>query len=151
MNKINDKSVTVATVTDLKNQSIADSNQKARDVFDYAEKALETQECLKCNPKLTIPTLRGVETKVCGKCRTESETQKAVILDALARPRKAVKLHQCSGCNNYLAASKFSIYYGVCKQCLRNARGKSKLGQSNFIERTLNTVRRNLRRALTDV
>ncbi len=64
---------------------------------------------------------------------------------------KVRRLHRCNGCGHCFAAEKFSIFFNVCKQCLRDAKGKSKLAQSNFIERTLNNFRKNLKGAIGNV
>jgi hypothetical protein len=133
----------------MKVTSNAASNQSLF-VSDFDTKTVEKQYCEKCNPQSTTMSNRR-SPRVCADCSGETMATATAIFNSAARPKKVVKLHQCSGCGNYLAATKFSIYYGVCKKCLRDAKRKSKLGQSNFIERTLNTMRRNLRGALTDV
>lgn len=83
-----------------------------------------------------------------------AEKQQDLQADLLAiiNPEPKVKrLHRCNGCGHCFAAEKFSIFFNVCRKCLHDAKGKSKLGQSNFIERALNNFRKNLKGALQNV
>ena len=144
--KTNEKAGTVATVTGLDNHSIAGGNQKAYFVFDYAKAVAKKQEiCDLCNP--SPGKKMGVE-RICADCTKKSETLAATILTHVTRPRKVIRLQKCVGCGNCKTATQFSIYYAICKKCLGDARAKSKVAQSNFVERLLNNLRRNLKGVL---
>jgi len=133
--------------SDLCNHLIAGGNQKAYDVFDYATTTIEKQEiCAMCNPS----TKNQSVIKLCAGHRAETDALAKAIFGHLVKPRKVVKLQKCAGCGKCLTAAKFSLYHAVCKKCLSGAREKSKLGRSNFIERTLNNLRKNLRGALAN-
>jgi hypothetical protein len=147
--KQKEKAGTVATVTDLNNHSIAGGNQKAYDVFDYAKTtAKKQQDCFLCN--LSLENRHGKAT-ICNTCQTEADRLASALATHLSKPRKVVKTVRCLSCRSNVTPAKFSIFWGVCKTCVTEARGKSKLAQSNFIERTLNNVRKNLRGALQNV
>ncbi|HLM59875.1 MAG TPA: hypothetical protein VK308_03625 [Pyrinomonadaceae bacterium] len=82
----------------------------------------------------------------------EKEQDLQANLMAIIKPNPTVKrLHRCNGCGECFTAEKFSIFFNVCKKCLRDVKGKGKLAQSNFIERALNNFRKNLRGALQNV
>jgi hypothetical protein len=105
----------------------------------------KTQEnCAICYPLLN----KNQTTPTCSAHTIETKVLTDAITKMLVKPRKPVKTVRCLSCRNSVAPTKFSIFWGVCKSCVAEARGKSKLAQSNFIERTLNNVRKNLRGAL---
>jgi hypothetical protein len=149
MNKIErGNGVTISKASNQKNVN-AGAISNAFDVFDFGTTEAKTQEkCLICNPSLLKS--RRTETP-CAAHSAETEELAGLIVKVLAQPRKPVKTVRCLSCRSSVAPAKFSIFWGVCKNCVTEARGKSKLAQSNFIERTLNNVRKNLRGAIQNV
>jgi recombinational DNA repair protein (RecF pathway) len=78
----------------------------------------------------------------------KTENLQVVLAEHLKRNKKIVRLHICFGCGKPKTPAKFSIYYGVCKSCLQEAKNKGKTAQSNFISRTINNFHKKLRGAL---
>jgi hypothetical protein len=70
------------------------------------------------------------------------------LTEHLRRNKKIVRTQICLGCGKPKAPAKFSVFYGVCKSCLQEAKAKGKTAQSNFIARTVNNLHKNLRGAL---
>lgn len=138
------KSVTGAnTVTDLDNQFNRGRNQKAFFVSDYAKTTTKKQQiCELCVAPLEKRI--GAET-VCADCLKKSEALATAIFAHVARPRKVIRLQKCVGCGNCKTPAKFSLYYAICKECVAVVRDKSKVAQSNFVERLLNNLRRNIK------
>lgn len=149
----NEKSVLGAIQnTSLKNHSINAGGENQSDfVFDFATKTVEKQECEKCHPHLAAKAKRGARIKLCADCAGQTETTATAIFENIAAPRKVVRLQKCSGCGECKAPSKFSVFYSICKKCLSDNQGKSKLAQSNFIARAMNNFHKNLRGALLNV
>ena len=144
--RTNEKAGTVATVTDLGNHSIAGGNQKAYFAFDYGKSETKKQEiCNLCSP---LPGKKISAGRTCAGCTEKSEILTATILTHVSRPRKIIRLQKCVGCGGCKTARQFSIYHAICKKCLSDARAKSKIAQSNFVERLLNNLRRNLKGVL---
>lgn len=130
----------------FQNQCNRGRNQKVVSVFDSNRNRQKSQEkCEICNSP--IQEKQG-KPNLCADCLKKSKTLATALFGHLAKPRRVIPLQKCAGCEKCLAASKFSIYRAVCKKCVSDAKEKSKLGQSNFIERTINNVRKNLKGAL---
>lgn len=123
---------------------IAGGNQKRFDVSNYAENHTKTQEaCDLCSPKSQIKS--GVPVELCSNCTAAQIRLESELLAQFIRPRKVIRLHRCSGCQRCVTPSRFSRDWGICKSCVADAQSKSKLAQSNFIERAVNNFRKSLR------
>lgn len=127
------------------NEFFAGGKIKGFDAFDYAKNATEKQ-CDLCFPR---PETKRGAVKFCSECEAKSAKLESGLFGHITQHRTIRRLHRCDGCGDCFAPEKFSIFYHVCKRCLRQAKDKSKIGRLNFIERTLNNFRRNLRGALS--
>jgi hypothetical protein len=78
----------------------------------------------------------------------EQEVLQEKLTNHLCRNKKIVRTQICLGCGKPKASAKFSVFYGVCKSCLQEAKAKGKTAQSNFIARTVNNLHKNLRGVL---
>lgn len=90
-----------------------DGKFKRFDVSNNTE-SLEKIQCPKCNPPFVKP--RGA-VKFCADCQADGEFIEKVLLKNLSKPRRVIKLHRCIACEQNFALSKFSIYFGICRNC----------------------------------
>jgi len=115
----------------------------AFDVFNYAKTTTEKQQhCAVCNP---LPRKSRDAAKLCDECAAKTETLATTIFGTFAQNRKAVRLHQCSGCRRCVTPAKFSRDWGICKFCVADVQEKSKAARSNFIARTVNNFHKMLK------
>lgn len=139
-----------ATNSKASNQKIyvnAGAIIKPFDVSYYRKTTTKTQvECAICNPR-PHPTPQGT-VKLCSECAATQNRLETDLLEGLSTPRKVIRLHKCAGCQRCVTPTRFSRDWGICKSCVSDARNKSKLARSNFIERTLNNFRKTLNRGL---
>ncbi len=120
-----------------------DGKFKGFDAFNYAENVNEKQ-CCKCNPPLSEP--RG-KANLCSNCTADGERLEAGIFQHLKQNRKVIRLQRCFACSKCFALSKFSQYFGICKDCLGN-RDEPVQMRRKFAARALNNINKVLRGAM---
>ncbi|MGI8495142.1 MAG: hypothetical protein ACR2L1_07495 [Pyrinomonadaceae bacterium] len=120
-------------------------NREQLSSIGYTNTRTELQEyCNICNP---LPARRSA-AKLCAQCSAQSETLAATLNAHLQQNKTVVRLHRCLSCNECYVPSKFSNIWAICKNCVLTVQDKSKIAQSNFVERTANNVRKVLRRMI---
>jgi hypothetical protein len=90
----------------------------------------------------------GVKNDFVSNLNEKQEVLQQKLTEHLEQNKKIIRTQICFGCGKPKASEKFSVFYGVCKSCLSEAKAKGKTAQSNFIARTVNNLHRNLRGAL---
>lgn len=111
--------------------------------FDFTQNSKDLQ-CEICNPPLQKE--RGT-MKLCANCTARGERIGKQIFLHINRPRKVIRLQRCFACNRCFALSKFSQYFGICKECLGN-RDEPIPMRRKFAARALNNIQKVLQGAM---
>jgi ribosomal protein S14 len=69
----------------------------------------------------------------------------------LVRPRPVRRLVRCHGCNQPTSPLKMSVYFTVCRACVKSLETKGASARNNFIEKVKSNVGRFLRLAVINV
>ncbi|MEJ7847556.1 MAG: hypothetical protein WKF92_05660 [Pyrinomonadaceae bacterium] len=75
----------------------------------------------------------------------------AEIIERTMRPGKVVRLYRCFACNGNFSASKLSTTLVLCRECLKQSKGKGRIARSNQIDRIANNFRIFLRGRLESI
>lgn len=122
---------------------ITGGESKGFDFSDVTENTAKTQpECDLCNPQINRC---GSMLQLCEECTAAQTRLETELLAEIAKPRKAFRLHRCSGCQRCVTPAKFSRGWGIYKVCVADVLSKSKLARSHFINRAVNNFHRMLK------
>ena len=141
----NAKAPRVTTEGLSKNQNFINAGgiSKGFDVSDYAENH-DNSQCQICCPPVQIS--RGA-AKLCADCTSSGERLAEGLFEHLKQNRKVIKLRRCFACNGCFSPSKFSQFYGICKNCLSN-RDEPESARRKFAARAINNISKILRGAM---
>lgn len=66
----------------------------------------------------------------------------------LARPRPVRRLVRCHGCDRPTSPLKMSVYFTICRACVKSLETKGASARNNFIEKVKSNVGKFLRLAV---